>query len=150
MFLVAELLLLAFAVAVFAPNTPLGKTLHAVLIDAPTKALERATPLKVITGLIVCLILVALMVSAPEWIAIMGIGDLWIYFDIAVVSMLVGSAVRLKYAAIQVIQVSRAIAAGVVARSNRIRGRSRHLHLRRPKLPSSTDEVEPQWDWAIA
>jgi hypothetical protein len=147
MFLVAELLIVALAAAVFVPDTPLGKTLRAVLIDAPAKALEQATPFKAITGLIVFLILVALMVGAPEWIAIMGLGDLWIYFGIIIAATLTGSASRLKYAALQ---VSRAIAACVMARSSRVRGRRRNLRVRRPKLPPSGNEVEPQWDWAIA
>jgi hypothetical protein len=150
MFLMVEVLVLSFAAAVYAPNTPLGKMVRAALIEAPVKVLKRATPLKVIAGLIVFLIFVAFMFGAPEWIALMGAGDLWIYLDITVVTMLVGSAARLKYVAIQAIQVSRAIVAGAVTRFNRIGAYGRRLRLRRPKLPLSSDETGPEWDWAIA
>jgi hypothetical protein len=150
MLLMAEVLLLAFAVAVYAPNTPLGKIVRAALIEAPAKVLERATPLKVIAGMIVFLLFVAFIAGAPEWIAIMGAADLWTYLDITVVTILVGSGTRLKYVAIRAIQVSRAIAAGAVTRFNRIKAHGRRLRSRRPKLPPSSDEAGPQWDWAIA
>jgi len=148
--LMLELLSLALAAAVFAPDTPLGKSFRAALIDAPAKALARTTKLKMITWLIVAVIMVAILLSAPEYFAMMGGADLWIYFDITVVTMLVSSAVRLKSGALQIIRMSRAMAAGVAARSTRMRGRSRHPRQRRAKLAPSSDEGEPQWDWAIA
>jgi hypothetical protein len=147
--LMLELLILALAAAVFAPHTPLGKSLRAALIDTPAKALARATPLKIVTGLIVAVILVAILLSAPEYFAIMGGADLWVYFDITVVTMLVSSAVRLKSGALHIIRVSHAMA-GVAARATRMRGRSRHLRPRRAKPAPASDEGEPQWDWAIA
>ena len=53
MLIAAELLLLALCAALWAPDTPIGKSLRVVLIDAPAKTLSRATPLKVIIGLFV-------------------------------------------------------------------------------------------------
>lgn len=148
--IMAELLLLALIAAVCAPDTPLGKTLRAALIETPARALARATPLKMITGLIVFVMLMAILLSAPEWYAIMGGADLWLYFDVAVVTMLAGSAARLKSAALQLVRLSRAMAAGAAARSSRSRGRDRHPRPRRAKLPPSSDEAEPGWDWTIA
>jgi len=150
MLLVTELLVLAFVAAVWAPDTPLGKNLRTVLIEAPAQALKRATPLKIIVGLIVFLGLVAFVLGAPEIVAMIGLGDLSIYLDFTVVVILLSVVARLKSTVIHTVGLSRAVVARVIARANRTKARNRRPRMSRPKLPSSTDENAPHWAWAFA
>jgi hypothetical protein len=145
----AELLRLALCAALWAPDTPIGKTLRVALIDAPAKALSRATPLKVIVGLIVFLILVVLVVGAPELVAMIGLSDLSIYLDITVISILMSTAVRLKSVLAYAIRPVRGIAARVIAQWNRARASDRLSHPRGPKSPPSDDEGRAEWGWAF-
>jgi hypothetical protein len=145
----AELLFLALCVALWAPDTPIGKSLRVVLIDAPAKTLSRATPLKVIIGLIVFLALVVFIISAPELVAIMGLGDLYFYLDITVISILMSTAVRLKSVFAYAIRLVRGIAARDIPQWKRAEPRNRLSHPRRAKSPPSDDEGGAEWGWAF-
>jgi hypothetical protein len=145
----AELLLLALCAALWAPDTPIGKSLRVVLIDRPAKTLSRATPLKVIVGLTVFLALIAFIISAPELVAIMGLSDLYFYLDITVISILMSTAVRLKSVVAYAIRLVRGIAARDIPQWKRAGPRSRLSHPRRPKSPPSDDEGGAEWDWAF-
>jgi cobalamin biosynthesis protein CobD/CbiB len=145
----AELLLLALCVVLWAPDTPIGKSLRVVLIDRPAKTLSRATPLKVIIGLIVFLALVGFIISAPELVAIMGISDLSIYLDITIISILMSTAVRLKSVLAYAIRLVRGIAARDIRQWKRAGPRNRLSHPRRPKSPPSDDEGDAEWGWAF-
>jgi cobalamin biosynthesis protein CobD/CbiB len=149
MLIAAELLLLALCAALWAPDTPIGKSLRVVLIDRPAKTLNRATPLKVIVGLIVFLALVAFIISAPELVAIMGLGDLSIYLDFTIISILMSAAVRLKSVFAYAIRLVRGIAARDIPRWKRAGPRNRLSHPRRPQSPPSDDESGPEWGWAF-
>src|SRR5580700_9246191 len=111
MLIAAGLLLLAMCTALWAPDTPIGKSLRSVLIDAPAKTLSRATPLKLVIGLIVFLALVVFIFGAPELVALMGLSDLYFYLDITVISLLLSTAVRLKSVLAYTIRLVRGIAA---------------------------------------
>jgi cobalamin biosynthesis protein CobD/CbiB len=145
----AELLLLALCAALWAPDTPIGKAVRNVLIDLPAKTLSRATPLKVIVGLIVFLALVAFIVSAPELVAIMGLGDLSIYLDFTIISLLVSTAARLKSVLAYAIRLIRGIAQSNIPQWRRAGRRNRLSHPRRPKSPPSDDEGGAEWGWAF-
>jgi cobalamin biosynthesis protein CobD/CbiB len=145
----AELLLLALCAVLWAPNTPIGKSLRLVLIDRPAKTLSRATPLKVIVGLIVLLALVGFIISAPELVAIMGLSDLSIYLDITIISILMSTAVRLKSVLTYAIRLVRGIAARDIPQRKRAGPRNRLSHPRRPKLPRSDGEGGAEWGWAF-
>jgi cobalamin biosynthesis protein CobD/CbiB len=145
----AELLLLALCAALWAPDTPIGKSLRVVLIDRPAKTLSRATPLKVIIGLIVFLALVAFIISAPEFVAIMGLGDLYLHLDITVISILMSTAVRLKSVLAYATRLVRGIAARDIPRWKRAGPRNRLSHPRRPKSPPSDDDSGTEWGWAF-
>jgi cobalamin biosynthesis protein CobD/CbiB len=149
MLIAAELLLLALCAALWAPDTPIGKSLRVVLIDRPAKTLNRATPLKVIVGLIVFLALVAFIISAPELVAIMGLGDLSIYLDFTIISILMSAAVRLKSVFAYAIRLVRGIAARDIPRWKRAGPRNRLSHPRRPQSPPSENESGPEWGWAF-
>jgi cobalamin biosynthesis protein CobD/CbiB len=145
----AELLLLALCAALWAPDTPIGKSLRVMLIDAPAKTLSRATPLKVIMGLIVFLALVIFIISAPVLVAIMGLSDLYFYLDFTVISILMSTAVRLKSVLAYAIRLVRGIAARDIPRWKRAGRRNRLSHPRRPKSPPSDDEGGAEWGWAF-
>jgi cobalamin biosynthesis protein CobD/CbiB len=144
----AELLLLALCAALWAPDTLIGKSLR-VLVDAPVKTLSRATPLKVIIGLIVFLVLAVFIIGAPELVAIMGLSDLYFYLDITVISLLMSTSVRLKSVLTDAIRLVRGIAARDIPRWKRAGPRNRLSHPRRPKSPPSDDEGGAEWGWAF-
>jgi hypothetical protein len=147
--IVAELLLLALCAVLWAPDTPIGKSLRVVLIDRPAKMLSRATPLKVIVGLIVLLSLLVFIIGAPELVAIMGVSDLSIYLDITIISILMSTAVRLKSVLANAIRLVRGIAARDTPQWKRMGPRNRLSHPRRPKSPPSDDEGGADWGWAF-
>jgi cobalamin biosynthesis protein CobD/CbiB len=145
----AELLLIALCAALWAPDTPIGKSLRAVLIDPLAKTLNRATPLKVIVGLIVFLALVIFIIGAPELVAIMGVTDLSIYLDITIISILMSTAVRLKSVLAYAIRLARGIATRDIPQWKRAGPRNRLSRPRRPKSPPSDDEGGAEWGWAF-
>ncbi len=149
MLIAAELLLMALCAALWAPDTPIGKSLRVVLIDRPAKTLSRVTPLKGIVGLTVFLALVVFIISAPEFVAIMGVSDLSIYLDITIISILMSTVVRLKSALAFAIRLVRGIAARDIPQWKRTGPRSRLSHPRRPKSPPSDDEGGAEWGWAF-
>jgi hypothetical protein len=149
MLIVAELLLMALCAALWAPDTPIGKTLRVVLIDPLAKTLSRATPLKVMVGLIVFFALIVFIIGAPELVAIMGVADLSLYLDITIISILVSTAVRLKSMLAYAIRLVRGIAARDIPQWKRAGPRNRLSHRRRPKSPPSDDEGGAEWGWAF-
>jgi hypothetical protein len=143
------LLLLALCAALWAPDTPIGKSLRVALIDAPAKALSRATPLKVIIGLIVFLTLVIFIFGAPELVALMGLSDLYFYLDITIISVLVSTATRSKSVLTYAIRLLRGIAARRTPQWKLAGPRNRLSRLRRPKSPPSDDAGGAEWGWAF-
>src|SRR5580700_8587283 len=125
MLIAAGLLLLALCTALWAPETPIGKSLRVLLVDAPAKALSRATPLKMVIGLIVFLALVVFIFGAPELVALMGLSDLYFYLDITVISILMNTAVRFKSVFAYAIRLVRRIAARDIPRWKRAGSRNR-------------------------
>ena len=149
MLIATGLLLLALCTVLWAPDTPIGKSLRVALIDAPAKALSRATPLKVIIGLIVFLTLVVFIFGAPELVALMGLTDLYFYLDITVISILMNTAVRWKSVLAYAIRLVRGIAARKTPQWKRGGPRNRLSRSRRPKSPPPDDAGGAEWDWAF-
>jgi hypothetical protein len=143
------LLLVALCVALCAPDTPVGKTLRGVLINAPAEALSRATPLKVIVGLIVFLALVVFIIGSPELVALMGLGDLYFYLEITVVSVLMNTAVRSKSVLAYAIRLVRDIALHKIPQTKWSGQRNRPSRLRRPKSPPADNGGGDEWRWAF-
>jgi hypothetical protein len=143
------LLLLALCTALWAPDTPIGKSLRIVLIDAPAKMLSRATPLKLIIGLIVFLALVVFIFGAPELVALMGLSDLYFYLDITVVSILMNTAVRPKSVLAYAIRLVRRTAAREMPQWRRAGPRNRLSRPRRPKSPPPDDAGHAEWGWVF-
>ena len=111
--------------------------------------LNRATPLKVIIGLIAFLTLVVFIIGAPELITIMGVSDLYFYLDLSVISILMSMAVRLKSVLAYAIRLVRGIAARDIPQWKRAGPRNRLSRLRRPKSPPSDDAGGAEWGWAF-
>ena len=150
MLLMIELFLLTFAVIALAPDTTLGEALRVWLIETPARALSRLTILKAVVGLIVIACLIGWAVSAPELVAMVGVGDMSLYLDAAVIAMLVSAITRLKFVLTQAIRVGQKVTEHVVGRSNRNGARDRRPRQRRRKPPRSSDDVDPLEDWAFA
>jgi hypothetical protein len=149
MLIATGLMLLALCTALWAPDTSIGKLLRGVLIDTPAKMLSRATPLKVVIGLIVFLALVIFIFGAPELVALMGLSDLYFYLDITVISILINTSVRSKSVLAYAIRLVRRIAAPEISKWKRAGPRNRLSHPRRPKSPPSDDEGGAEWGWAF-
>jgi hypothetical protein len=145
----AGLLLLALCAILWAPDTPIGKSLRTALIDTPAKTLSCSTPLKVIVGVIVSFTLVVFIFGAPELVALMGLSDLYFYLDITVISILMNTAVRSKSVLAYANRLVRGIAARKIPQWKRAGPRNRLSHLRRPKSPPSDDEGGAEWGWAF-
>jgi energy-converting hydrogenase Eha subunit C len=150
MLLVMEIFLLALAVMAFAPDTPLGKSLRAWMIEIPARATAKLTPAKIIVGAIVFVFLIGWAMSAPEVVAMIGFGDLAAYLDLAVIAMLLTAIARLKFVLGHTIRLSRTLSARFIARSTRSKARNRQSRRQRPKLPPSADENDPMEGLAFA
>jgi energy-converting hydrogenase Eha subunit C len=150
MLLVMEIFLLALAVMAFAPDTPLGKSLRAWMIEIPARATAKLTPAKIIVGAIVFVFLIGWAMSAPEVVAMIGFSDLAAYLDLAVVAMLLAAIARLKFVLGHTIRLSRTLSARFIARSTRSKARNRQSRRQRPKLPPSADENDPMEGLAFA
>jgi hypothetical protein len=148
--LMTEMFLLALAVVAWAPDTLLGKSLRAWLIEAPVRALSNLSPAKIIVGAVVFVWLIGMALSAPELVALIGFGDLSVYLDAVVIALLISAAARLKFVLGHTLRASQNIAARFIARTNGNSGRDRQPRRHRPKLPQSSDDVDPHGDWAFA
>jgi hypothetical protein len=143
MLLMMEIFLLALAVMAFAPDTPIGKSLRAWMIEIPARATGKLTPAKIIVGVIVFVFLIGWAMSAPELVAMIGFGDLAAYLDFAAVAMLLAAVARLKFVLGHTIRLSRTLSARFISRSTRRKARNRRARRPRPKLPPSADEDDP-------
>ena len=150
MLTVAELLLLALCVAHWAPGTRIGKFVRTILIDRPAEAFSRTTPLKVIVWIAVFAIAVAIAISAPEWVALFGFGDLVAYLDVGVILLLASAVERSRVPFARAVGFARRTGAHLVSRWNRGRRRSRLSRPNRPKAPPGDDEGPAGWGWAFA
>ncbi len=150
MFLIAEMLILALVIMAVAPNIPIARTLRHWLIEAPAIALSKLTPLKLIVGLIVLACLVGWAMSAPEIVAMIGIGDLSAYLDAVVIMALLGAVARLKFVLSEAVRLAQTVVTKRARLFTANRARSRQPRLRRSRsFPSRADD-EPHGAWAFA
>jgi len=147
MFLIAEMLILSLAAMAFFPDIPVSKALRHWLIEAPANAFNKLTPMKLIVGLIVLVCLVGWAMSAPEIVAMIGIGDLSAYLDAAVIMALLGAAARVKFALSEAVRLARTVIAYSAKPFNANRTRSRQR--RSMSFPPRADD-EPHGAWAFA
>jgi hypothetical protein len=144
MLLMTELLLLALAFLAWAPDTQLGKTLRAWLIDAPARAITDLTLAKVVVGAIVLVCLVGWAISAPELVAMIGFGDLAVYLDAAVIAVLLSATERLRVAREPAIRLSRIILGRFLTWITGSRTRQTRLRRQKPRPSGTSDDVYPR------
>jgi hypothetical protein len=150
MFLATEMLILSLVVMTFAPDIPISRALRHWLIEAPANALSKLTPMKLIVGLIVLVFLVGWAMSAPEIVAMIGIGDLSAYLDAVVIMALMGAATRLKFVLSEAVRHARTAVTNEGKLLSANRARNRQPRLRRSRsFPSRADD-EPHAAWAFA
>ena len=144
------LLAFAFLVTAFLPETQLGKLLRRTLVVRPAEVLNGG-PLKVIVALVVLAGVVVFVVAAPEWVALMGMADLSLYLDLAVLSFLLGAVGSLKTASRAGVGVAKQIASRLTlakARLKRLGVRARRA--RKPRHGPAADDSWPSGVWAAA
>lgn len=147
--LAIEILLLPLVLIAVAPDAPLAKTLRVWLIDAPAQALDRLTPARAVVGLIVLALLVAWMMSAPETVAMIGIGDLSAYLDAAIIAALIGTAARVKFVLSATVQLGRmSLRLGRRVGADKARSRQPRRRQSKPRAPSG--DADPDGVWALA
>ena len=142
--------LLALTVATASGDTPLGKYLRVLLVETPARILNGMTSRRLIIGSVVVLCLIAMVLSAPEWVAMIGMSDLFMYFDLTIVALLLSAVSRSKSVAAYTTRLGRVIASRFYMRFGRPTARSRHVRLRKPKLPKASDEDGAGWQGALA
>lgn len=142
MLIVAEFLLIALCVLLWAPGTPIGKALRTTLIEDPAEVLRRLTPWRLVVGLMVFLFLLAFAIGAPEWIAMFGFVDMATYLDIAVILILISANTRVRLYFIQATRLVHRITSHIVSRRTMARRRRTRLHNYRSKTPSSDGDGE--------
>jgi hypothetical protein len=153
---IMALLFALWSITLIAPDTPIGRFLHRLLVEGPAAWLSRikrghvllALALAGITGVAMWLMggdgLVALGMAAPEissWIAMFEVTT-WI--DVVVAIALASSAIRVRMVATQIrARLSRwTVRSG--ARTVRARKKRRPV---RP-APSNDDDARPRERWA--
>jgi hypothetical protein len=150
MLILVGIFLLALAVRFAAGDTPLGMYLHALLIETPARVLSGMSRRRAIIGSIAILCLMAMVFFAPGWVAMIGMGDLFTYFDITIIALLLSAVARSKSVVAHVTRVCRVIATRFHARFVRPTARSRSVRLRKPKSPTVPDEDGAGWQGAAA
>ena len=153
---IMALLFALWSITLIAPDTPIGRFLHRLLVEAPAARLSRimrghvllALALAGISGVAVWLMggggLLALGMSAPEigsWIAMFEVTT-WI--DVVAAIALASSALRVRMAATQI----RTIVSRWMVRPGTRTARARKK--RRPvrPAPSNDDDARPRERWA--
>lgn len=121
-----------------------------MLVDTPARVLKGG-PLKVFVALVVLAALLAFTVAAPEMVALLGVADLSLYLDLAVLSAILGAADAVVAAGRRVAAPTMQLAARLdLAPGRSRRSGTRTRRVRRPQRPSSNDDASPAGDWALA
>ena len=134
----------------FAPESHIGKAFQRLFVESPARLLN-VGPLKMFVALVVLVVLAAIAVAAPEMVPLMGMADLSLYLDLAVLPLILGAANGLTDACVGVA----AAAKRYVARIRLMRLRPGRLGLRaqrtrRPRRSKPDDDASPFGVWAIA
>jgi hypothetical protein len=94
--LVSLLLLAAMAVVWLCPQTPLGRLLRRLLVEAPARMLNRLTPRKALFAIVAFVALAVLTAALPAELAMLAAVDVATYIEVLSAISLLGLAVRLR------------------------------------------------------
>lgn len=144
------LLMFGSLAAVLAPESHFGKGFQRLFVDRPARLLSRG-PAKIIVAAVVMVALIAIAAAAPEIVALVGLGDLSIYLDLVVVSVVLGAAKGFRTASLSLVPALRRCVASLLAMPLPLgRQNSRVPRVRRPQRPKPDDDAAPWEAWAIA
>ena len=140
----------AIAVVVFAPTTEVGKAFRRALVIAPARFLSGG-PMKMFVAIVVFAALVAFAVGAPELVDLVGMADLSLYLDMAILSFILGAVTGFRSAARSVILgVRRVLSGRHFDRAHVGQTRARTPRSSKPGRSLSDDEEWPSNAWALA
>ena len=138
-------LVFLFVLAALGDRAVGGRAVRRWLVEAPARALQATTPGRALIRAVAILALVAMVVSAPEFAAFIGFGDLLILLDVAVLALLIGAWEQVRAAA----SVARRAVDAILVPQRR--GAARRRSPRRPRRrPTPTDDAEGAWAFAAA
>jgi hypothetical protein len=144
------LMAFAFLVVVFTPDTEIGRAFRRVLVEDPARLLNGG-PLKVFVALVVLVGLVAFAVGAPELVALIGMADLSVYLDLAVLAFMLSAATRLRTASRAGLEATKRAFGRLALASARLSWRRvRTRRTRRPRRHAANDDGRPSGVWAAA
>lgn len=160
---VLGLLCIGVAVAVLCHDLPIGKRLHALLIDAPARLLAKLTWAKVLVSVALMTFVigavfigfnmhdgVVVFMMLPEvlvWIAAFDIATL---LELSLITMFAAASVRFD----QVAKLVVARISTLVARTRALTTRAKREHRSKPVRPArpapDDDSPAPSWGYAFA
>jgi hypothetical protein len=155
------LLCLALAIAGLAPETPIGRVLKELLIDAPARKLARIRRSHVLIAVsIVAMAAVLILIGGregmylvggyvPEGIAWVAAFDIATYLDVFAVIWLAAATVRLRAVWTFAKTALRRAARGPAWLVSRIAARGRRVRKARPSSRPGNDD-DGGWAWAFA
>lgn len=144
------LMAFSFLVVAFAPDSDIGKALRRGLVDGPAQLLNGG-PLKIFVALVVLVGLVAFAVGAPELVALIGMADLSVYLDLAVLAFILSAGTRLRTASRAGVEAAkRGFGRVALASAHWSRPRARTRRVQKPRNPAANDDGRPFGVWAAA
>jgi hypothetical protein len=95
--------------------------------------------------------LIAIAMAAPEIVALVGMGDLTVYLDLVVLSVVLAAARGFRTASLHLVAITKRYTARLGATPPRLaRQGARVRRVRKPRPPKPSDDVAPSGAWAIA
>lgn len=132
--------------AALAPQSPLGQA----LIQSPARFLARLTPWGALMAMLPALVLIGLMVSGLELVALLGLADFSLLVMVGVPALVLGVGAQLtllKQRIAKGAMRATAVAKTIVRPLGLRRERPRPRHTRPP--PRGSDDPDgPAWAWA--
>lgn len=147
MILIFGMLCLGLLAATCWPATSLGKLMRRLLIDAPAEGVSRKGLSKLGSAAIFLLVLL-IVASAPELLAIAAIADLSLFAEMMGLVVMLSAAGYLKDAASAVRRVVKAATRPLAALRHRRAARTRSPASRPAKPRKPPAEPDPGWAFA--
>jgi hypothetical protein len=135
-----------FAAAAIAPQSPLGEA----LIRTPARFLARLTPWDALMALLPALVLIGLVVSGLELVALLGLADFSVLVMVGVPTLVLGVRAQLVLlkARIAGAALRAAAVAKIIVRPLGQRREQPRPRRARPRPRKSDDADDPAWAWA--
>lgn len=144
--LVLGIVAILLGVAAVAPESSLGDA----LIRAPARFLARLTLWGMLMGLLPALVVIGLVVSGLELVALLGLADFSVLVMVGAPALFLGVGAALIEFRRRIAKAAKRIAmvAGTLARPLRPRRERPRPRRTRPRPRRSDDADDPAWAWA--